>query len=60
MNPGKSSGTTTTTPSGSKISKKIQTPDVDWVSSMMSSVLDAGLTQKPASQLVAPDITTRK
>lgn len=60
MNPGKASGTTTTTPSGSQISKKIQTPDVDWVTSMMSSALNAGLTDKPASKLVAPDITTRK
>lgn len=60
MNPDKSSSTTTTTPAGSEISKKIQTPDVDWVSSMMSSVLNAGLTDKPASKLVTPDLTPRK
>jgi cell division protein FtsB len=53
---GDKSAPVTTTPSGSKISKQIQTPRVDWVDAMMSSVLDAGLTKKPASKLVSPDI----
>jgi cell division protein FtsB len=54
---GDKSAAVTTTPSGSKISKQIQTPRVDWVDAMMSSVLDAGLTKKPASKLVSPDIS---
>ncbi|AMM20225.1 hypothetical protein AX769_08675 [Frondihabitans sp. PAMC 28766] len=58
MDPTASSGTTaTTTPQGSQISKTIQTPKVDWVQAMTSSVLDAGLTNQPASKLVAPDIS---
>lgn len=61
MNPSASSGTTTTTtPQGSAISSTIQTPKVDWVQAMTSSVLDAGLTDKPAKELVAPDISTPK
>lgn len=55
-----SSGTaapSTKTSSGSQISNRIQTPDVDWVQAMTSSVLDAGLTDKPATDLVAPDIS---
>ncbi|RKR75016.1 FtsB family cell division protein [Frondihabitans australicus] len=57
MNPSKSSGTTTTTTSGTQISDKIQTPKVDWVQAMTSSVLDAGLTNEPATKLVSPDIS---
>lgn len=58
MNPSASSGTTTTTtPAGTTISNQIQTPKVDWVQAMTSSVLDAGLTNEPASKLVSPDIT---
>lgn len=59
MNSDTSAATPTTT-SGSKISKEIQTPDVDWVSGMMSSVLDAGLTTKPATKLVSPDLSSTK
>lgn len=51
---------TATTGSGTKISKEIQNPKVDWVGAMMSSVLDAGLTKEPATKLVAPDITGGK
>ena len=40
------------------ISDDIQTTDVDWVGSMLSSVLTAGLTDQPADQIVAPPITT--
>ncbi|BDZ49631.1 hypothetical protein GCM10025867_18720 [Frondihabitans sucicola] len=59
MNADKAS-TTPTTSSGAAISKKIQTPKVDWVGAMMSSVLDAGLTDEPATKLVAPDISGSK
>ena len=39
------------TDSGTPVSTTVQTPKVDWVSGMLSSVLTAGLTNKPASQL---------
>jgi len=38
------------------ISDSLQTPQVDWVAAMTSSVLDAGLSDEPATELVAPDI----
>lgn len=50
----------TTTANGAPISKKIQTTQVDWVSSMLSSVFTAGLTDQPANQIVAPVITDNK
>jgi cell division protein FtsB len=55
-----SSGSTGTKSSGSKITKDIQTPTVDWVSAMQASILDAGLTDEPATKLVAPDISGSK
>jgi hypothetical protein len=36
------------------ISDSLQTPQVDWVAAMTSSVLDAGLSDAPATELVAP------
>ncbi|GAA0967452.1 hypothetical protein GCM10009561_31090 [Frigoribacterium faeni] len=39
------------------ISDELQTPQVDWIAAMTSSVLDAGLSDAPATELVAPDIT---
>ncbi|GAA4671414.1 septum formation initiator family protein [Frondihabitans cladoniiphilus] len=61
MNPTKatSSGTSTSTPSGAAITKDIQNPNVDWVGGLLSSVLDAGLTDQPAAKLVAPSIKTK-
>ena len=41
-------------PDGLPISENIQTTDVDWVSSMLSSVFTAGLTDAPAGEVVAP------
>ncbi|MBP1242590.1 cell division protein FtsB [Frigoribacterium sp. PvP120] len=38
------------------ISDSLQTPQVDWVAAMTSSVLDAGLSDAPATELVAPDL----
>ncbi|ARC56207.1 Cell division protein FtsL [Frondihabitans sp. 762G35] len=59
MNPTKSTSKATTK-AGSPITRDIQNPNVDWVSGMLSSVYDAGLTTKPAPDLVAPDITGTK
>jgi len=50
-------GKTATTPNGQPISDKIQTTQVDWVSSLISSVFTAGLTDAPADKIVAPVIT---
>jgi cell division protein FtsB len=50
-------GKSATTPNGQPISDKIQTTQVDWVGSMLSSVFTAGLTDSPASRIVAPVIT---
>lgn len=49
--PGTAPGTGTT------ISDSLQTPQVDWVAAMTASVLDAGLSDEPATELVAPDIS---
>jgi cell division protein FtsB len=49
---------TTVKPGGQPISNKIQTTEVDWVESMLSSVFTAGLTDAPANKLVAPVIGT--
>ena len=56
MNGTTPTSTTPKTGSGSAITKKIQNPQVDWVSGMTASVFDAGLTTAPAAKLVAPDI----
>lgn len=50
-------GKTLTTADGQPISAKLQTTQVDWVRTMLSSVLTAGLTDAPANQLVAPVIS---
>jgi len=45
-----------TTANGQPISDKIQTTQVDWVGSLLSSVFTAGLTDAPADEIVAPVI----
>lgn len=45
-----------TTPNGEPISATLQTTQVDWVKSMLSSVFTAGLSTEPANKLVAPVI----
>jgi cell division protein FtsB len=50
-------GKTVATADGQPISKKLQTTKVDWVRTMLSSVLTAGLTDAPANKLVAPVIS---
>lgn len=50
------SGAAGTTKNGQPISDKIQTTQVDWVSSLLSSVFTAGLTDAPADKIVAPVI----
>jgi cell division protein FtsB len=42
------------TSNGQPISDKLQTTQVDWVKSMLSSVFTAGLTDETPDQLVAP------
>jgi hypothetical protein len=48
--------TTPKTANGQPISDKLQTTNVDWVASMLSSVFTAGLTNAPANKIVAPAI----
>ncbi len=50
-------GKTVATADGQPISTKLQTTRVDWVRTMLSSVLTAGLTDAPADKLVAPIIS---
>ncbi|WP_069711707.1 FtsB family cell division protein [Curtobacterium sp. ER1/6] len=45
------------TDSGSPVSSTVQTPEVDWVQAMLSSVLQSGLTDKTTEELVAPDVS---
>jgi len=45
---------TPTTANGQPISDKLQTTQVDWVKTMLSSVFTAGLTDAPANKIVAP------
>lgn len=47
---------TATTANGQPISDRIQTTEVDWAKSMLSSVFTAGLSDEPANTLVAPVI----
>lgn len=47
---------TPTTSNGEPISDQIQTTQVDWVSSMLSSIYTAGLTDQPTQKIVAPVI----
>ncbi len=49
-------GTTETTDDGAPISDTIQSTQVDWVKSVISSFLTAGLSQAASSELVAPVI----
>jgi cell division protein FtsB len=53
----RSAETTPTTDSGTPVSTKVQTPKVDWVQAMLSSVLQSGLTDETAADLVAPDVS---
>ncbi|WP_133518348.1 FtsB family cell division protein [Curtobacterium flaccumfaciens] len=46
-----------TTDSGTPVSSTVQTPKVDWVQAMLSSVLTSGLTDQTTQQLVAPDVS---
>jgi cell division protein FtsB len=48
---------TPTTANGQPISDKLQSTQVDWVKSMLSSVFTAGLTDAPANKIVAPVIS---
>jgi cell division protein FtsB len=54
---GDASGTTPVTDSGTRVSTTVQTPKVDWVSGMLSSVLKSGLSDETAKKLVSPDVT---
>ncbi|WP_165067920.1 FtsB family cell division protein [Marisediminicola senii] len=45
-------------PDGLPISENIQATDVDWISTMFSSVLTAGLTDAAAGEIVAPVLGT--
>ncbi|WP_144766226.1 septum formation initiator family protein [Curtobacterium sp. 9128] len=57
---GEGSSTAQATPktdSGTPVSAKVQTPKVDWVQAMLSSVLQSGLTDKTEQELVAPDVS---
>lgn len=47
---------TLTTSDGLPISDEIQTTQVDWVRTLLSSIYTAGLTDAPAGELVAPVI----
>lgn len=47
---------TTTTADGAPISDTIQTTQVDWVKSMLTSVLKAGLSSEAGNDLVSPVI----
>jgi len=46
----------TTTKDDTPISSKIQTTQVDWVKTLMSSVLTAGLTTKAPSSISSPEV----
>jgi len=41
---------------GVPVSDQLQTPQVDWVQAMTSSLFEAGLSDETATELVAPDI----
>lgn len=45
------------TDSGTPVSSTVQTPKVDWVQAVLSSVLTSGLTDETKQDLVAPDVT---
>lgn len=54
---GRRSSSTPTTDSGTPVSSTVQTPKVDWVQAMLSSVLQSGLTDESRQELVAPDVS---
>jgi hypothetical protein len=45
-----------TTPDGLPISAQIQTTQVDWLGTLLSSVYTAGLTDATPTELVAPTV----
>lgn len=47
-------GATVTTADGAPISDELLTTDVDWVSSLLSSVLTAGLTDATPAEILGP------
>jgi cell division protein FtsB len=49
-------GATVTTQNGIPISDELQTTEVDWVKTMLSSVLTAGLTEAAPDEIIAPVI----
>jgi cell division protein FtsB len=49
-------GATVTMPNGVPISDELQTTEVDWVKTMLSSVLTAGLTEAAPDEIIAPVI----
>lgn len=49
-------GATVTMPSGVPISDELQTTEVDWVRTILSSVLTAGLTEAAPDEIIAPVI----
>jgi cell division protein FtsB len=49
-------GATLTTPNGIPISDELQATEVDWVKTMLSSVLTAGLTEAAPDEIIAPVI----
>jgi cell division protein FtsB len=52
-------GKTITTDDGAPISEDIQTTRVDWLRTLLSSVVTAGLTDKSADELLAPTTGTK-
>ena len=53
-------GQTVATDDGQPISTQVQTTQVDWVRTLLSSVLTAGLTDDKPGQIVAPVIKDKK
>ena len=49
-------GATVVTPNGVPISDELQTTEVDWVKTILSSVLAAGLTEAAPDEIIAPVI----
>ena len=52
-----SASSTPTTDSGTPVSTTVQTPKVDWVQAMLSSVMKSGLSDQTSQKLVAPDVS---
>jgi hypothetical protein len=47
-------GATVTTPGGMPVSDELLTTEVDWVNTMLTSVLTAGLTDAAPAEILAP------